>query len=140
MIAAGLKESLTPRQKALAQFRSALVVTPERNSNILTVHLFVGQREYGAPLLNRLLELYETFRLKSYRGAGASGFFHDEADRSAAALKSAEEALRQFENQWNLSAIQKQKEVLLEQIATKFVCTLAELGDRLHERGSFERE
>lgn len=117
MMAAGLKEALTPRQKALANFQAALLATPERNSNILTVHLFVEQRQYGAPLLNKVLEDYETFRLKSYREQGTASFFRGEAERSAAALKQAEDELRQFEDKWNFSAVQKQKEVLLEQIA-----------------------
>lgn len=109
---------MTPRQKALSQFQSALNVTPERNSNILTVHLFVEQREYGAPLLNKLLELYQAFRLKSYREGGTAAFFRGEAGRSAEALKEAENELREFEEKWNFSAVQKQKEVLLEQVAT----------------------
>ncbi len=117
MIAAGLKESLTPRQKALAQLKSALVATPERNSNILTVHLFVEQREYGAPILNKLLELYEVFRLRTYREGGTSAFFRQETNHSGAELKAAEDELRAFEDKWNFSAVQKQKEVLLEQIA-----------------------
>ncbi|MEO8370359.1 MAG: hypothetical protein ABI806_14335 [Candidatus Solibacter sp.] len=117
MISAGLKEALTPRQKALSQLKTAIVVAAERNSNILVVHLFVEQREYGAPILNKLLDLYETFRLRSYREGGTGPFFRGEADRSNAALKASEDELRAFEEKWNLSAIQKQKEVLLEQSA-----------------------
>jgi uncharacterized protein involved in exopolysaccharide biosynthesis len=119
MIALGLKEPLSPREETLAQLRQAVLVTPERNSNVITVHLFVEQREYGAELLNKLLDLYQVFRLKLYKEHGTPEFFRAEADRTFADLRQAEEQLRAFEAHWNISAIQKQKEVLLEQIASE---------------------
>lgn len=119
MIRAGLKEELTPHEKTLTGLRRALLVVPERNSNILTVHLAVEQREYGAPLLNKLLDLYQAFRLQVYRERGAPEFFRTEARQTGGRLRGAEQQLRAFEEQWNISAIQKQKEVLLDQIAAE---------------------
>src|SRR5579864_5039419 len=119
MIKAGLKEALSPHEETMARLRSAIVVSPTRNSNIVAVHLLVEQREYGAPLLNKLVDLYQTFRLKLYREKGTPEFFRNETRQTANDLHQAEERLREFEKQWNISAIQKQKEVLLDQIASE---------------------
>ncbi|MDQ6699380.1 MAG: hypothetical protein M3Z36_04255, partial [Acidobacteriota bacterium] len=113
----GLRERLTPRERATAALRKMLHVAAERNSNILSVHLTTPQREDAGVILNKLLELYEAFRLKLYVGQDTAGFFRGEMDKSGGALSAAERDLRAFENAWDISAIETQKEVLLGQIA-----------------------
>lgn len=114
----GLRQALTPREKVLDNLRQGLTVEAERNSNIVTVLLAVPDREASAPILNNLVDLYQTFRLKLYRDPGAPEFFRQESDQTAEKLNEAQSSLQNFEQQGNISSIQKQKEILLDQIAT----------------------
>ena len=117
LIMVGFKEQFTLRESALVELRQRLVVEPGRNSNVITVRLRVGQRQNAGALLNGLLNRYLTFRLGIYRQSGAEGFFQRAVEQKSEALREAEQDLRAFENQWDISAIEKQKEVLLTQIA-----------------------
>ncbi len=117
-IGLGLRERLTPRERAIEALRKMLAVNAERNSNVLAVHLTTVQREDAARVLNKLLELYQGFRLKLYADQDTAGFFRGELNRSAGNLSGAERNLRAFENAWDISALEPQKEVLLDQIAS----------------------
>jgi len=131
LIKLGFKDQLSPREAVLAELSRRLGVTPERNSNVITVRLRVEQRQDSSVLLNKLLDLYITFRLRIYGGRGTEEFFHREVETRSTSLRQAEQELRSFEEKWNISAIEKQKEVLLDQIAAaQTTLTDAEIGLR----------
>lgn len=117
MIRLGLRERLSPREQTIHAFQEALVVKAERNSNVITATLFLPLRKDSGKLLNTLLEFYQAFRLELYRDDGTKEFFRSQTGSVAATLKTAEEELRTFEVTANISAIDKQKELLLSEIA-----------------------
>jgi uncharacterized protein involved in exopolysaccharide biosynthesis/Mrp family chromosome partitioning ATPase len=117
LIKLGFKEPISPREAVIDQLHQRLLVDPERNSNVITIHLGLDQRQNAGVLLNKLLELYLTFRLGVYSRPGAQEFFTREVADKSKSLQQSEQELRAFEDQWNISAIAKQKEVLLDQIA-----------------------
>jgi uncharacterized protein involved in exopolysaccharide biosynthesis/Mrp family chromosome partitioning ATPase len=141
LIAIGFKERLSPREIAIAEFRQRLIVEPIRNSNVLLIRLRVDQRRDAGALLNGHLDRYLTFRLGIYRGTATEEYFRAEIDAKAKGLRAAEETLQQFADRWNISAIEKQKEVLLGQIAdaeTQFVNSDIEFQEAADRAGRAE--
>lgn len=117
MIRAGLREAVPRRDMVIDELRKGLLVAAERNSNVISIALITPERTYAATLLNALLDAYQTFRLKLYQDRGAVAFFRNQAAASGAELQASEAGLRDFEKNWDISAIERQIEVLLTQIS-----------------------
>lgn len=117
LIRLGLRERLTPREKALAMFQQGLAVKSQKDSNIIVAALALPNRQTPSIILNTLLYYYQGFRLTLYQDENGLKFFQDEVARKADELHLSEEQLQGFESAWNISLLDKQEETLLEQIA-----------------------
>ncbi len=117
LINLGFRVRLTRREEMIAMLQKGLLVTPQKDSNVLVVNLFLPSREYASAILNTLLERYQEFRLKLYLEPGAQAFFQDEVDKAARALADAEERLREFEQRHGIRSLEEQQNVLLKQIS-----------------------
>jgi polysaccharide biosynthesis protein PslE len=118
LIRFGLRERIDRREMIINLFRAALDVHSEKNSNVVTATLNVPARKDASRLLNTLLDFYQVFRLDLYRDNGTKEFFRTEAGGAGAQLRQAEDELKILEETSNISALEKQKELLLSEIST----------------------
>jgi len=121
LLSLGLRFRLTPREAAIAMLQQAVTVKAQRDSNVITIEMVVPARERSSLILNTLLDLYLKFRVKLYTDPGAVPFFETEFKAAAENLRAAEAELRRFEVQGEITELQKQKEVLLANIAASQV-------------------
>lgn len=120
LIAAGLRERLTPRERVLSTLQDGLVVKAAKDSNVFVAVLSTPYRHGGSQVLDALLDRYLQFRQKLY-GDAEYGFFQNQVAASLGELRSAEEQLQKFEDQNNISLLAKQEETLIEQISRERV-------------------
>jgi len=117
LIRAGFRERLNPRETAIYYLQRGLNAEAEHDSNIVLVSLAVPFRKEGSVILNTLLERYLKFRLGLFRDAAAVPFFRVELETAERALKAAEADLRRFEVEGDITAIEKEKELVLSEAA-----------------------
>jgi uncharacterized protein involved in exopolysaccharide biosynthesis len=113
----GLRPRLGYRERVLSLLSDGLIVLPQKDSNVIVARMFVGVREGGSLILNKLLDRYLTYRLAVWRGSGANDFFSSELERSRGDLEAAEAALAGFEQEHNIVALQTQQQVLVSSIS-----------------------
>lgn len=116
MIRIGLRERLTPREKAIYLLSQGLVVNPQRDSNIVVATLTVPFRQHSSIILNTLLEHYLTFRLGLYQDDSVK-FFQQQVAKAEADLRRAEDDLQHFENSGDISRLDRQEDLLLTDIS-----------------------
>ena len=112
----GLREPVSPRQKAIALIQGGLKVQPGRESNVFSPELTLPDREGSAFVLNRLITYYMEFRSKLYRTRGIE-LFQKSLDTNNEDLNQAEQELQRFEAQGDISLLQAQQTELVKQIA-----------------------
>jgi uncharacterized protein involved in exopolysaccharide biosynthesis len=116
LLAIGLRDPLSQREKAIATLQSGLLVTPQKDSNVLVAHLLLPAREGTAVVLNAIIDEYLDFRLRLYRNDKSEKFFQRAHVDAEIALKDTEARLRQFEAGNDIRILKRQEELLLEQI------------------------
>lgn len=116
LINVGLRERLTPREKAIYLLSQGLNVRPQQDSNIVVATLTVPFREHSSVILNTLLEKYLTFRLGLYQD-DTVGFFKQQVDKTSADLRAAEDDLQRFEDKADISKLERQEDLLLGDIS-----------------------
>ena len=114
----GLRERLNPRELAIYELQKGLIVIAERNSTVITAQLLTPSRQNSGTLLNVLLEFYQAFRLRVYHDRSAVSFFRSEVETSLQRLREAEGELRRFEQTWDISAMDRQREILLSEVSS----------------------
>jgi uncharacterized protein involved in exopolysaccharide biosynthesis len=117
LIKVGLRERLTPREKAIFALKQGLVVVPQKDSHVLVASLAFPTREYAGELLNALLDIYQQHRLKAFEDSSAVNFFLAQVQDSRTKLAAAEAALKKFESEGNIYNIEEQKKTLIGQLA-----------------------
>jgi uncharacterized protein involved in exopolysaccharide biosynthesis len=117
LISAGFRVRLNPREAAIFMLKQGLQVAAQPESNIIAVRLAVPARQGASAIVNTLLDLYLRFRLTLFQDRGAIPFFEEELASASAKLAGAESELQQLEANADIQALEKQKEILLEQIA-----------------------
>jgi uncharacterized protein involved in exopolysaccharide biosynthesis len=116
LIALGLRERLTPRERIMDALEQGLNVKAAKDSNVFVAALGTPYRKGGSIVLNALLDKYLVFRQQVYHNSGFA-FFRGEVDQSEGELHAAEAQLQHFENQADISLLAKQEEVLLDGIS-----------------------
>jgi uncharacterized protein involved in exopolysaccharide biosynthesis len=116
LIRFGLRERISHRDKAIAQVKAGLKVKSERDSNVFTAQMTLADREGSAFVLNRVLMHYMEFRPKIFESKGLQ-FFQSGVDRATAELATADEAMRRFESEGDISLLHEQQAQLVKQIA-----------------------
>jgi uncharacterized protein involved in exopolysaccharide biosynthesis len=94
-----------------------VVIRPPKDSYVIVVSMYLPVREGAARVLNSLLDIYLQRRAALFEERTAVPVFRSEAAARSAGLSEAETQLQAFETQSGISAIEKQKEVLLSEIA-----------------------
>jgi len=117
MISFGLKERLSRREQAIAQLQKGFSATPVKDTNVILLTLDLPVRVGSSDVLNAWIELYQRFRAEIYRGRTGQEFFLDEMNQAKAQLTTAEDAVRSFDGQNQLSDPAKEEQVLLDRLA-----------------------
>lgn len=117
LITVGFRTRLTPREEAIAMLQKGLIVTPQKDSNVVVVNLLLPGRQGASGILNKLLEMYQEFRLGLFSDNTARDFFEAEVGRSRDSLAAAERELHEFEKSFGIVAIAAQEETLLRQLS-----------------------
>ncbi len=117
LISVGLRERLTPREKAVMKLKEGLHVIAEKDANVIIATLQFPIRQGSSVVLNTLLDAYQRFRPRMFYDVSAVDFFTGQVQTALADLHAAEQALDEFEASAGISLIAKQQEVLVQQIA-----------------------
>jgi len=117
MITVGLRDRLTPREKAIAMLQKSLGGVAEKESNVLDVKLTLPNKEAVNIVLNTLLDDYLAFRMKVHAIPNAVDFFGNEAAQARSQMQDSDARLKQFESESDIVSIDKQQQVLIEQIS-----------------------
>lgn len=117
LVTAGLKERLSPREKVVLGLQKGLVIKPPKDSYVMVVSMLLPIREGAGHVLNRLLAHYMELRARLYQDRQAVPLFQKETQQSAAELAAVEKELQEFERLGGLSAIEKQRELMISQVA-----------------------
>jgi len=117
LIRAGLRTRIGDREFAILMLQRGLAVAAQRDSNVVHIKMIVPFREGSSVVLNTLLERYLKFRATLYDDQAAVPFFQTESDATGRDLIEAENELQRFETKSDITSLDKQKEVLLGQIA-----------------------
>ena len=116
LITLGLRERLSQRERVIAQLQQSLTVKAAKDSNVFVTNLGVPFRRGGSIVLNALIDDYLTFRRTLYQTQEAD-FFGGETSRASVELQRVEGELQEFEKNFNIRSFDKQKDLLLDQIA-----------------------
>ena len=117
LIQIGLRDRLSQREKAVAMLQKGLQVLPAKESNVILARLTLPFRKNGSVVLNAVLDDYQKFRRDLFQDAGNEVFGGMVKDHGSE-LSQAEAQLQDFETTNQISNQPKQKEILLEQIAS----------------------
>jgi uncharacterized protein involved in exopolysaccharide biosynthesis len=115
LIAAGLRERLTERERVFALLQQGVAVKAAKDSNVFVAVLATPYRKGSSFLFNKWLDKYLVYRQRLYAN-GEFDFFRDVVNKSLGELRGAETHLQEFENAESISLLPKQEEQLIEQL------------------------
>jgi uncharacterized protein involved in exopolysaccharide biosynthesis len=116
LIRMGFRERLTPREKTVYGLALGLAVKAEKDSNVFEADLTLPYRKGTAQVLNALLDEYLAYRQEIYKSKEAA-FFKTEVDSAANKLQGADATVQKFEDASDISSLQKQETVLVDNVA-----------------------
>jgi uncharacterized protein involved in exopolysaccharide biosynthesis len=116
LVRIGLRERLSPREKAIAGLHTGLRVQAVKDSNVFVVVMSLPFRKDASVVLNRLLDKYLAYRMRLYSDESRE-FFEKEVAQSSGQLARAEAELQRFESASNIRLMGRQQEYLLEHLA-----------------------
>lgn len=115
--AAGLLEPMTPFEEAVTLVADNLQVETERRANILSVTYNAPTPELAHDALDRLLKGYLDRHIKAHAGQASPQFFEEQAELLRTDLTNKERALQEYQSKNEISQIDQQKQVMLQQIS-----------------------
>lgn len=112
-----LLERPDPVQRAMDQLGRALNVEPIRDSYVLDVRLRLGDKALAKEVLASVLAEYEQQHIRLFRNEVSIAFFTEQRNRARGELDRSQNALREYRRANNISLLDTEKELLLEQYA-----------------------
>jgi uncharacterized protein involved in exopolysaccharide biosynthesis len=131
LISVGLRERLTPYEKAMTMLQKGLKVEAPQDSNVIVATLFLPfpTRQGISMVLNELVDEYQDYRQRVFQDPTAVEFLNAQRDESLAKLRKAEQELQNFQGKYNIVDQEKQEASLLQQISDmRSRLALAEIG------------
>lgn len=117
LIVLNLKHRLTEREAAVTAVADSLHVQPEKNSQVISLHLELPDPELGKRVLNELVELYLIQHSRVYQNSDVNGFFDTQLMEKEHDLKELVARREQTRNQYGLSSVSEQRSLLLKQLS-----------------------
>ena len=109
--------NLSPVDRAVPLFEKNLIVEVVTKSNIIEIHFQHGDPVIAAQVVNKLVDVYREHHINVYKESGEYAFFEEQVNLYQKKLKESEEQLNQFKSTNNITELQEQKRVLLQQIS-----------------------
>jgi len=116
LIALDLKKRLPERDAIVAQLLNDLTVEPQKESDVIALHLRLANPDLAVRVEQTLIQKYLVYRVQVRQASGVKEFFDGEAQRLKETLQTAEARLRTWKQQHGLSVPGEQKALLLRQI------------------------
>jgi uncharacterized protein involved in exopolysaccharide biosynthesis len=112
------KDSSIIMSIAITRLRSALSADPVPKSSIIRVSYESEDPKLAANVVNDLCHFYVDRHLEVHKNSGVYSFFQQQADELNLKLKQCEIALRDFEAKHGIVAIDQQRQLALQQLAS----------------------
>lgn len=108
---------LTSLEKATLSSEKSLSVEGIRNSNIISIKFKHKDPLIAAQFVNKLVSAFLEHHLTVYKDSEKYGFFDNQAKLQEKTLRFSEKKLETFKEQNSISSLERQKDLLLEQIS-----------------------
>lgn len=113
----GLIQELGPFETQVSNLQKNLKIEAIKDSNIIRVKYSSPDPKLSAKVVNTLTTLYLEYHIKVHKAPQAHEFFLDQKDLLQKKLKDQEEKLKDFKQEWNVSSIEIQKKLTLENLS-----------------------
>ena len=110
-----LKDRPEPVDEAVQELDDRLLTEAVRDSYVINVALRMGDAEMAQSVLTELLKVYQTEHIKVFSNPASAPFFREQRDRIERELRTAQNEMQEFLKDYNISLIDTEKELLLEQ-------------------------
>ncbi len=117
LITAGLRPSLTDREKAIQRVSKSISVEVEKQSSILDVSVGMGRPDLAQSVLNKLIELYLPRHIEVFSSQASPEFFQRQVDQLRDELTQKEAALDAFRREHSVVNLDGENEKLLQHIS-----------------------
>ncbi|MCC6152316.1 MAG: GumC family protein [Candidatus Hydrogenedentes bacterium] len=117
MVALDLKTPLTPREQAVKAVMENLDVSVEAKTDIIAVTFDAPSRPLAQSALDALLQFYLEEHIRVHSAQATPEFFETQTEDLRKALETREQKLDAFRRENGITTIERQKEVLLNQIS-----------------------
>lgn len=117
LVALDLVTPLTPREQAVKTVMENLDVGVEAKTDIIAVSFDSPGRELAQRTLETLLNFYLEHHIRVHAAQATPQFFEEKTEELRRALEDREKKLDDFRRQHGITTLDRQKEVLLNQIA-----------------------
>ncbi|MBI2434565.1 MAG: hypothetical protein HYV26_17050, partial [Candidatus Hydrogenedentes bacterium] len=122
-----LREKPTAEQEAIEELDQRLLVEPIRDSHVMNVSLRLGDPEQAQAILQKVVDAYTEEHIRVFANPQSAPFFTEQKKRVGDSLTLAQNELQEFRKANNISLLDTEKELLLEQF-TKAQTTLTDLA------------
>ncbi|SFN11022.1 GumC family protein [Thermodesulforhabdus norvegica] len=134
----GLKSEQNEEEYLFKTLRKALKISWQEESNVITMAFRWNDPEFAAYAVNRYAEEYLKYRAKAISPRSPLKFYEDQIHTYEDLLGQAEEALLSYQTQHDLSNVERQKELLLQE-RSDLERQLMEINLRVTEISSKEK-
>lgn len=113
----GLVQELGPFETQVSNLQRNLRIEAIKDSNIIRVKYSSSDPTLSAKVVNTLTALYLEYHIKVHKAPQAHEFFLKQKELLRKKLKGQEEKLKDFMQEWNVSSIEIQKKLTLENLS-----------------------
>ena len=131
--------SRTPAEEALLKMQKDLDVQGIKKSNVIEVSFKHSDPEIATAVVNRLSNLFLDRHLNVYKTPQSYSFFQEQSELLKTKLDRAEARLRELKEKYDLTALDEQQSILLNQTAelrtalNESLSQAVEVENRIHE-------
>lgn len=128
MYALQLKERPDDTQIAINRLSERLGTEPVRDSYVIDISLHFGDAELAQIVLGKVIEVYKRLHIEVFANEESAPFFKEQMERIQSDLGKAQADLQDFRAEHNISMVDIEEQLLLEQYADakKVLAQLAE--------------
>lgn len=117
LVALDLVTELTPQEQAVKYVTENLDVRVEAKTDIITVTFDSPSRTLAKDALARILDSYQAQHILAYSAQASPRFFEEKTEEYKLLLEATQQELAEFRTANGISNIERQKEVLLNQLS-----------------------
>ncbi len=118
LIALDIKSDLTPHQKAVSAIMKSFSVDVEKRTSVITARFEAGNPDLAQKTLDNLVRLYQEHHIRVHANQASSEFFEEQAENLRRELTEREKRLDEFRTLHGITAMEPQKQALLQQITS----------------------